>query len=91
MSDLKYRGEAMIDILRITVREELRQEYKLDLGEMYLLMDYVAELRYRIQRLERLASQAENLLAHLSSNTIPDDTKHSAKLLREAIRDCKLT
>ena len=39
MSDLKFRGEAMIDILRITVREELRQEYKLDLGEMYLIMD----------------------------------------------------
>lgn len=43
--NLRDRGEALIDILRITVREELRQEYKLDLGEMYLLMDYTSHLR----------------------------------------------
>ena len=43
--ELRFKGEAMIDILRLVVRRDLQQEYKLDLGEMYLLMDYTSHLR----------------------------------------------
>ena len=46
---LIFKGDALIDILRITVRQELGQEYSLDLGEMYLLMDYVSVLKGRIE------------------------------------------
>ena len=47
--ELRFRGEAMIDILRLTIRQECKQEYLLDLGEMYTLMDYTSHLRECIE------------------------------------------
>lgn len=46
-----------------------------------------AEEAEKVKKLIAIARQAENLLAHLPSNTIPDNTKHSAELLRQAIRE----
>lgn len=47
--NLRTKGEAMIDILRLTVRHECKQNYNLDLGEMYTLMDYTSHLRECIE------------------------------------------
>jgi len=50
--NLEARAKALIDILRITIRIELQDSYSLNLGEMYLLIDYFSELQNEVERLK---------------------------------------
>lgn len=46
------RARALVAGIRIAVRQELADEYKLDLTQMYLLMDYFSDVEDLVERVE---------------------------------------
>lgn len=45
------RGKAIHDIIASTVKLEMKQEYNLNLGEMYGIIDYISELESENEKL----------------------------------------
>lgn len=46
-----HRARALLDILRMIIRDQGLQEYKLNLNEMYLLIDYFSDAHNLIDKL----------------------------------------
>lgn len=66
MSDVLGRLDAVRQVLRLTIREELQESYTLDLAEMYTLLDGIAALEERCkawQTWERLRMEQDYALA----------------------------
>lgn len=56
------RGECLLEILALTIRRDMLQEYRLDLSEMYTLLDYSDTLKNERDSLRSALSAAEEKL-----------------------------
>lgn len=56
--NISERGECLLEILALTIRRDLLQEYKLDLGEMYTLLDYSDVLNKELEAARKVVEAA---------------------------------
>ena len=75
----------MRDILSITIRKELKQNYDLDLSEMYLLLDYIGLLNDRIKLLEAVREAADKCIGTMRL----DDLYYRIHKLGLVLKDCE--
>jgi len=91
------RAEALFEVLRIEIRENLSERYELNLGEMYSLIDYHSAMREmqqsRLSQIDYSGALQRFVSCLIKGEDVPNDIlsrcPHHARMYRDKMSDHK--